>query len=133
MNLVVLTGNLCENPELRYSGTGKGVCNMRLAVNGRRAKEGEQDEVVFIDATAFGKTAEACKEHLSKGSRINVQGRLRQRKWEKDGQPHSKIEVLVDRIDFLSGKKGAGADAPGEAGTEAQAESGETGDEELPY
>ena len=112
------------------------VANFSLATSeSRKDKEsGEKTEKTeWHRCAAFGKTAEACKEHLSKGSRINVQGRLRQRKWEKDGQPHSKIEVLVDRIDFLSGKKGAGADAPGEAGTEAQAESGETGDEELPY
>ncbi len=131
-NLVVLMGNLTHDPELRVSGSGNPVCNMRLAINGRRAKKGEQAEVLYMDIVAFGKTAEACKEHLAKGSRAIVQGRLRERRWEKDDQPRSKIEAIADRVQFLGGKKET-PEAPGEAGPADPADSGEAGDEELPY
>ena len=105
MNLVVLMGHLCQAPSLRYSGNGNPICSLRLAVNGRRAKEGEQEEVLFMDVIAFGKIAEACKEHLAKGSPVLAQGRLQQRSWDKDGEQRSKVIVVADKIRFLGSKQ----------------------------
>ena len=59
----------------------------------------------WVDVTVFGKRAEALNRYLSKGTHVCVQGRLRQSKWEKDGQKHSRLEVIADNVTFSGGAK----------------------------
>jgi single-strand DNA-binding protein len=108
-NRVILVGNLTRDPELRYIPSGTAVSDISLAVN-ERVKKGDQwvDEVSFIDVTLWGRTAEIANEYLSKGSPLLVEGRLRQERWEKDGQKHSKLKVTCDKMQMLGGRDGAG-------------------------
>jgi single-strand DNA-binding protein len=108
-NRVILVGNLTRDPELRYIPSGTAVSDIGLAVNDR-VKRGDQwvDETTFVDITLWGRTAEVCNEYCSKGSPIMIEGRLKLDRWEKDGQKHSKLKVIGERMQMLGGKEGGG-------------------------
>ncbi|MEO5357030.1 MAG: single-stranded DNA-binding protein [Nitrospirae bacterium YQR-1] len=101
-NKVIFVGNLTKDPELRYTSQGTAVASFSLAVNSR-GKQGDdlKDETLFIDITVFGKQAEPCGQYLSKGSPVLVEGRLRERRWEVEGQKRSKFEVISQTVKFL--------------------------------
>ena len=100
-NLVILTGRLTKDPELKYSASGTAYCKFTLAVN-RMKKDDPAD---FILCSAFGKTAELIAEYVRKGHQLGVQGRLQQDTYEKDGEKISKTGVTVDKIEFLESNK----------------------------
>jgi len=105
-NRVVLVGNLTRDPELRYIPSGTAVSDIGLAVNDR-VKRGDQwvDEATFVDITLWGRTAEIANEYLSKGSPVLIEGRLKLDRWEKDGQKHSKLKVVGERLQMLGGRE----------------------------
>ncbi len=113
-NRVILIGNLTKDPEVRYTPGGTPVATIPIAVNSK-FKQGDdmKDEVLFIDSIVFGKQAEACGQYLSKGRTVLVEGRLRERRWEYEGQKKSRMEVVANTVRFLSKKDshsgGAGA------------------------
>lgn len=104
-NKVILMGNLTREPELRYTPTGSAVCEFALAVNHRyRVQDEMREEVCYIDVVAFGRLGERSKERLHKGSRVLVDGRLTQRRWEtSDGQKRSKYEIVANTVQFIDG------------------------------
>jgi single-strand DNA-binding protein len=114
-NRVILVGNLTRDPELRYIPSGTAVSDIGLAVNDR-IKRGDQwvDEVTFVDITLWGRTAEIANEYLSKGSPVLIEGRLKLDRWEKEGQKHSKLKVVGDKLQMLGsrGEGGAGGGGP---------------------
>ncbi|RMG06026.1 MAG: single-stranded DNA-binding protein [Nitrospirae bacterium] len=101
-NKVIFAGNLTRDPELRYTPQGTAVTNITLAVNSR-VKQGEEfkDETLFIDIVVFGKQAENVAQYLSKGRGVIVDGRLRERRWEYEGQQKRKMEVIANTVRFL--------------------------------
>lgn len=104
LNTVALVGRLGRDPELRTTAGGTPVCNLSLAVDGRG-----EDAVSWIEVTLFGKSAEAAAEHLAKGRRIGVQGRLEQRRWQaQDGSNREKVGVVADRFQFLDSREQSG-------------------------
>lgn len=112
-NRVILVGNLTRDPEVRYTPSGTAVCDLGLAVNERRKNSttGEWvDEVVYVDVTLWGRTAEVAGEYLVKGSPVLIEGRLRMDTWEKEGEKRSKLRVVADRMQML-GSKGAQTNA----------------------
>lgn len=105
INRVTITGNLTRDPDLRTTATGNPVLGFSVAVNDRRKNQqtGEwEDYPNFIDCTMFGARAEAVAKYLSKGSKVAIEGKLRWSQWERDGQKRSKIEVIIDEIEFMS-------------------------------
>ena len=100
-NLVILTGRLTKEPELKFGASGTAYCKFTLAVN-RMKKDDPAD---FIFCSAFGKTAELIAEYVKKGHQLGVQGRLQQDTYEKDGEKISKTGVTVDKIEFLESNK----------------------------
>ena len=117
-NRVILVGNLTRDPELRYISTGTAVSEIGLATKNRVKKNNEWvDEPVFVDVTLWGRMAEVANEYLSKGSPILIEGRLKFDTWEKDGQKRSKLRVVADQMQMLSGgssgrDSGGGASRP---------------------
>lgn len=113
-NRVILVGNLTRDPELRYIPSGTAVSDIGLAVNDR-VKRGDQwvDEATFVDVTLWGRTAEIANEYLSKGSPVLIEGRLKLERWEKDGQKHSKLKVIGERLQMLGGREGGGSGGGG--------------------
>ena len=112
-NIVILIGNLTKDPELKYTPGSSAVCSFTIAVNKKwTGKDGEKKEdVAFIECEAWQKTAEIIAEYLKKGSPIYIEGELKQDRWEKEGQKHSKIKVKVSNVQFLGkGQKETKAD-----------------------
>ena len=128
INRVTISGNLTRDPELRATAGGTQVLSLGVAVNDRRRnpQNGEwEDYPNFVDCTMFGTRAEAVSRYLSKGSKVAIEGKLRYSSWERDGQRRSKLEVIVDEIEFLSrgqqggGQGGYGQPAYGQGGYDA--------------
>lgn len=106
INRVNITGNLTRDPELRATAGGTQMLAFGVAVNDRRRNQqtGEWEDVPnFVDCIVFGSRAEAVSRFITKGSKVAIEGKLRYSAWEtKEGQRRSKLEVIVDEIDFLS-------------------------------
>ncbi|MDO4183348.1 MAG: single-stranded DNA-binding protein [Coriobacteriia bacterium] len=109
INKVIISGNLTRDPDLRSTASGMSVLSFGVAVNDRRrnAQTGEwEDYPNFIDCTLFGSRGEALSKYLTKGQKVAVEGKLRWSQWERDGQKRSKIEVIVDELEFMSNRNG---------------------------
>ena len=101
MNIVMLTGNLGRDPELRYTQFGTTVANMTIATTERYKGEAKTE---WHRLVAFGNTAEFAGNYLKKGSKVGVQGKIQTRTWEKDGQKQYTTEIVVDKLEFLDSK-----------------------------
>lgn len=115
INHVVMSGNLTRDPELRSTAGGTAVLGFGVAVNDRRKNQqtGEwEDYPNFVDCAMFGTRAEKLAGMLAKGTKVCILGRLRYMSWEKDGRKRSKIEVIVDDIEFMGRREAAGAPVP---------------------
>lgn len=111
INKVMITGNLTRDAELRATPSGTSVLGFGVAVNDRRKnpQTGEwEDRPNYIDCTMFGTRADAVSHYLTKGVKVAVEGRLQWRQWEKDGQKRSKIDVIVEELEFMSPRDGSG-------------------------
>ena len=107
INRVIISGNLTRDPELRSTAGGLPVLGFGVAVNDRRKNQqtGEwEDYPNFIDCTMFGARAEALSRYLNKGTKVSIEGKLRWSQWEREGQKRSKIEVIVDELEFMSSR-----------------------------
>ena len=138
INRGTISGNLTRDPELRATASGMQVLTFGIAVNDRRrnGQTGEwEDYPNFIDCTMFGKRAEAVKRFLSKGAKVAIEGKLRYSSWEKDGQRRSKVEVIVDEIEFLtrSDSQSAGVAPQGYAAPEPAAAPVDVYDQDIPF
>lgn len=108
MNRVCITGNLTREPELRSTSSGTAVLNFGVAVNERRFNQQSQqweDYAHFVDCVLFGKRAESLQRYMHRGDRVGIDGKLRYSSWESNGQKRSKLEVVVDDVDLLGGKR----------------------------
>lgn len=116
INRVNISGNLTRDPELRAVSSGTQVLTFGVAVNDRRRnpQTNEWEDVPnFVDCVVFGARAEALARFLSKGMKVAVEGKLRYSSWEtKDGQRRSKLEVVVDEVEFLAPRGQGAAAAP---------------------
>ena len=108
INVVVITGNLTRDPELRSLPSGTSVCDMRVAVNTRRknSSTGEwEDKPNYFDVKVWGAQGENCARFLSKGRPVAVQGRLEWREWEtQDGQKRQAVDIIADSVQFLGSR-----------------------------
>jgi single-strand DNA-binding protein len=117
VNVVVITGNLTRDPELRSTGGGTSVCEMRVAVNSRR-KNGQtgqwEDKPNYFDVVCFGAQADNCANYLEKGRGAAIEGRLDWREWEaKDGSgKRQAVQIIANTVQFL-GKGGEGKKTQG--------------------
>ncbi len=108
VNLVVIIGNLGQDPETRYLPNGGAVTNISVATSEswRDKETGEKNErtewhrVVF-----FKRLAEIAGEYLKKGSKVYVEGSLRTRQWEKDGQKHNSTEIVAKEMQMLDSRE----------------------------
>lgn len=133
LNSVSITGRFTRDVELRHTPSNMAVADISLAVNdSKKNGSGDYEEVVhFVDVTLFGRTAEVAAEYCSKGSRVAVEGRLCQDRWEdKEGNKRSKIKVMANKFVML-GSKG---DSPGGGQPQQQAPaSNQYEDSEVPF
>jgi single-strand DNA-binding protein len=156
INVVVITGNLTQDPELRSTGGGTPVCEMRVAVNSRR-KDGQTGEWVdkpnYFNVVVFGAQGENCAQYLSKGRPVAIEGRLDWREWEaKDGSgKRQAVQIIANSVQFLGSRDGSGggggggngngftpsSDVPADTsdyeGAPAGASSGGGSDDDIPF
>lgn len=106
INCTNLTGRLTRDIDVRATNSGTIVGNLSLAYSGVKKTAGGFEEVPnFVDCVLLGTRAEALRQYLTKGTKVAVSGELRYRQWERDGIKHSKHEILIDRIQFMSTQK----------------------------
>lgn len=114
VNKVILIGNLGQDPELRYTGSGTAVCNMRLATTDTYTnRDGEEvQNTEWHNVVAWGRLGEVCNEYLGKGSQVYFEGKLQTRSWEdRDGNTRYTTEVKALDMTFLdSNRQGGGSD-----------------------
>jgi single-strand DNA-binding protein len=156
INVVVITGNLTQDPELRHLGSGTAVCELRVAVNSRRkdSATGEWvDKPNYFNVTVWGAQGENCATYLAKGRPVAIEGRLDWREWEaKDGSgKRQAVQIVANSVQFLgsrdSGGGGGGngngngftpqSDTPADTSdydaTPAGAGGGGGGDDDIPF
>jgi single-strand DNA-binding protein len=130
INKVILIGNLCNNPELKeFSNSGR-CANVTLATNsswkdkntGQQQEKAEFHRIVF-----FNKLAEIAGQYLKKGSKVYIEGALRTRAWDKDGEKRYTTEIVANEMQMLDGKNDGG-NAGGNA-TQQQPEF----DDDIPF
>lgn len=142
MNVVILTGRLCADVELKHTASGTAVASYRLAVDRRYKREGQPD-ADFFNCVTWGKNAEFASKHLRKGVKIAIEGELQSRSYEdKDGKTVYVTEVIVQSHEFCekksdsSGGNYGGADVrPPEPYTAQTSDFEEipTSDDDLPF
>ena len=116
INKVILVGNLGQDPELRYTGTGTAVCNMRVATNEayKDADGNMVEKTEWHSVVAWGRLGEICAEYLKKGSQVYFEGSLQTRSWDdKDGNTRYTTEIKVREMMMLGGRGGAAVDDVG--------------------
>lgn len=129
INRVEISGNLTRDPELRTTQSGMPVMNVGIAVNERRknGQTGEwEDYANFVECTMFGNRAESAAKRLGKGAKAYIAGKLHYSQWERDGQKRSKIEIIVDEIDFIPAKVAGPEAVPSQPAPELY-------DEDIPF
>jgi single-strand DNA-binding protein len=119
VNVVVVTGNLTRDPELRHLGSGTAVCKLRVAVNSRRKDQSGNwvDKPNYFDVTVWGAQGENCANYLSKGRPVAVEGRLDWREWEdQGGNKRQSVEIIANTVQFLGSRDGSGGGGNGNGG-----------------
>ena len=108
INRAMISGNLTRDADLRSTQGGMAIMGFGVAVNDRRKNQqtGEwEDYPNFVDCTMFGTRAEKLQPYMTKGTKVAIEGKLRYSSWEHEGQRRSKLEVIVDEIEFMSSRQ----------------------------
>ena len=141
LNKVTIIGNVGNEPEMRFTPNGKPVTSFSVATNWvYTTPEGERkQETEWFSVVAWNRLAEQCNQFLAKGRLVYAEGRLHTRSWEgQDGQPHSRMEVIANRVIFLDRREAAptGVEKPEAMGGEKPEDSGTVAEmepEDLPF
>ncbi len=120
INKVILIGNLGRDPETRYMPSGGAVTNVTIATSeswkdkqsGQQQERTEWHKVVF-----FNRLAEIAGEYLKKGSKVYIEGSLRTRTYDKDGQKHYATEIVANEMQMLD-SRGAGGSSSADGGAD---------------
>ena len=144
-NLVVLTGRLTDDPELKTTGSGISVTSFSIAVN-RAYRSGEEQQTDFINIVAWRQRAEFICKYFKKGSLIGIEGSIQTRKYQdKNGNNRIAFEVVANNVQFVESKRDSsdstsnyntGNQAPAafsNADTNEFSEMDDSGDEDLPF
>jgi single-strand DNA-binding protein len=125
-----IIGNLGKDPEVRQSKGGTSVCTLRVACT-EKVKKGDnwEDHTEWVSVVTFGKTAENAGKYLAKGRQIYAEGRLQTSEWkDKDGKSRFNVEIVANTLKYIGGNGKGGA-----AQEQPSADSGPTGDDDIPF
>ena len=113
MNKVILIGRLTRDPELRYTSSNVATATFSIAVDRTFTNQNGDREADFINIVVWRKQAENCKNYLTKGSQVAIDGRIQTRNYDdKDGKKVYVTEVVADNVQFLGGKGSNGGSTP---------------------
>jgi single-strand DNA-binding protein len=127
LNKVMIIGNLGRDPEMRYTPSGKPVTTFSVATSRTwNTSEGEKrEETEWFNVVAWSSLAEICKQYLTKGQQVYIEGRLQTRHWDdQEGNKHTSVEIVANEMIILSERRDAG---------ESSTESESIEDEEFPF
>lgn len=138
-NLVVLTGRLTADPELKKTPNGYSVTSFSIAVS-RRYRSGEETQADFINIVAWRQTAEFITTYFKKGSMIGIEGSIQTRKYtDKNGNNRTAFEVVANNVQFVESKRDGNTASVAEpasfsnAGANDFADIGDASDDDLPF
>ena len=138
-NLVVLTGRLTADPELKTTPNGTSVTSFSIAVD-RRYRSGEERQTDFINIVAWRSSAEFITKYFKKGSLIGIEGSIQTRRYQdKNGNNRTAFEVVANNVQFVESKRDSspmGDDVPASfsnADTNDFADLGDATDDDLPF
>ena len=111
LNKVMIIGNLGREPEMRYTPSGRPVTTFSVATSRTwNTSEGEKHvETEWFNVVAWSNLAEICKQYLSKGQQVYIEGRLQTRHWEdQEGNKHTSVEIVANEMIILGERREAG-------------------------
>jgi single-strand DNA-binding protein len=109
---VILVGRVVNEPEMKFTPSGKQLANFTMAVDRTRPNAKGEKETDFIRIVVWDKLAEICGQYLTKGKLIIIDGRLQTRSYEVDGQQRKTFEVVANDMRMLGSKQGAAEERP---------------------
>jgi single-strand DNA-binding protein len=127
LNKVMIIGNLGRDPEMRYTPSGRPVTTFSVATSRTwNTSEGEKHvETEWFNVVAWSNLAEICKQYLTKGQQVYIEGRLQTRRWDdQEGNKHTSVEIVANEMIILGERREAG-----ETGTESES----IEEEEFPF
>lgn len=149
INKVILIGRLGKDPEVRFTPGGQAVANFSIATTDRwknKQSGAAEERTEWHNIVVWGKTAELCKEYLSKGRQVYIEGRLQTRSWtDKEGGKRYTTEVVAQTVQFLDnrGDRSSASSSGGYGGGDSSASSGSaendsgpppfTEDDDIPF
>ena len=141
-NLVVLTGRLTADPELKTTQSGISVTSFSIAVD-RRYRAGEERQTDFINIVAWRQSAEFVAKYFKKGNMIGIEGSIQTRKYtDKNGNNRTAFEVVANNVQFVESKRDSAPSAVEDnapaasfsnAGANDFADLGDIADDDLPF
>ena len=141
-NLVVLTGRLTADPELKTTQSGISVTSFSIAVD-RRYRAGEEKQTDFINVVAWRQQAEFVAKYFKKGNMIGIEGSIQTRKYtDKNGNNRTAFEVVANNVQFVESKRDSAPSAVEDnapaasfsnAGANDFADLGDIADDDLPF
>jgi single-strand DNA-binding protein len=114
LNKVLIIGRLGRDPEMRYTPSGRPVTTFSVATSRSwNTSEGERrTETEWFNVVAWGSLAEICKQYLTKGQQVYIEGRLQTRQWDdQDGGKHTSTEIVANEMIMLGERREAGEPA----------------------
>jgi single-strand DNA-binding protein len=127
LNKVMIIGNLGRDPEMRYTPSGRPVTTFSVATSRSwNTSEGERRvETEWFNVVAWSSLAEICKQYLTKGQQVYIEGRLQTRQWDdSDGKKHTSVEIVANEMIILGDRR-----ETNESGTEEEG----LNDDEFPF
>lgn len=135
LNKVMIIGHLGRDPEMRYTPSGRPVTTFTVATSRSwNTVDGERhSETEWFNIVAWGNLAEICKQYLTKGQQVYIEGRLQTRRWEdKEGNKHSNVEVVANEMMMLGERRDA-TSANNQETTAEESELSSTDEDEFPF
>lgn len=130
LNKVMIIGNLGRDPEMRYTPSGKAVTSFSVATNRSwvNAAGERREDTEWFNVVAWGNLAEICKQYLTKGQQVYVEGRLQTRGWEdENGKKHYRTELVANEMVMLGDRRGP------KSAEETQSSEAESGSSDFPF
>lgn len=134
MNTVNLIGRVTRDTELKYTNSGLAVGSVSIAVN-LSEKHGDkwEDVASFFEVKAFGKQIEAIARYMTKGQQVGITGKLKQERWEKDGQKQSRVVIIADNIQLLAKPASSDSHPQTNPQTKSRGEQAVEFEDDLPF
>jgi single-strand DNA-binding protein len=136
LNKVMIIGHLGRDPEMRFTPSGRPVTTFSVATSRSwNSSDGEKHtETEWFNIVAWSNLAEICKQFLTKGQQVYIEGRLQTRHWDKEGVKHSVVEIVASEMMILGERRETNhAQAGEEPSSSMEPESPSDGGDEFPF